>query len=71
MGLLTKTYFMECNVGKTDKTIRLALAIIIAGVGYYYKSWWGLVAIVPLLTGVISFCPLYKILGMNTCKKSK
>jgi Protein of unknown function (DUF2892) len=59
---------MECNVGKTDKLVRLVLAAAIAALGFYFKSWWGLVAIVPLLTGVISFCPLYKILGINTCK---
>jgi hypothetical protein len=59
---------MECNVGKTDKLVRYVLAIIIAIVGFYFKSWWGLVAIVPLLTGVISFCPVYKILRINTCK---
>ncbi len=60
---------MEVNVGKSDKLIRFILAIVIAIAGFYFKSWWGLVAIVPFLTAVISFCPLYKILGITTCKK--
>jgi Protein of unknown function (DUF2892) len=60
---------MEVNVGKSDKLIRFILAIVIAIPGFYFKSWWGLVAIVPLLTALISFCPLYKILGITTCKK--
>jgi hypothetical protein len=58
---------MKCNVGNTDKAIRLFLALVIGAVGFYFKSWWGLVAIVPLVTGLISFCPLYTILGLSTC----
>lgn len=58
---------MKCNVGNADKVIRLSLALVIAAVGFYVKSWWGLVAIVPLVTGLSSFCPLYKLLGFNTC----
>jgi len=58
---------MKCNVGNTDKAIRLFLAIVIGAAGFYVKSWWGLVAILPLVTGLTSFCPLYKFLGLNTC----
>lgn len=58
---------MKVNMGKTDRILRMILSIIIAGVGYYYKSWWGLVAIIPLLTSFIGFCPLYRLIGINTC----
>jgi hypothetical protein len=58
---------MKCNVGDINKVIRLFLAIVIGAVGFYIKSWWGLVAIVPLVKGLGSFCPLYTILGLNTC----
>jgi hypothetical protein len=57
---------MKCNVGNTDKLIRLSMALVIGAVGFYIKSWWGFVAILPLVTGLASFCPLYKILGLNT-----
>ncbi len=60
---------MKHNVGKADKIIRIILAIIIAGLGYYYQSWWGLVAIIPLATAFMNFCPLYPIFGISTCKK--
>jgi hypothetical protein len=62
---------MKHNVGKADKVIRIILAIIIAGLGYYYQSWWGLVAIVPLATAFMNFCPLYPIFGISTCKKKE
>lgn len=58
---------MKPNVGNTDKIVRITLAIVIAALGVYFKNWWGLVAIVPLVTGFISFCPVYKIFGVNTC----
>ncbi len=58
---------MTCNVGKTDRIVRYTLGLAIAALGIYFKSWWGLVALVPLLTGAILFCPLYKFFGLNTC----
>lgn len=58
---------MKTNVGKTDKMIRLFLALVIGGVGFYFQSLWGLVAFVPLLTGLINWCPLYSIFGINSC----
>ncbi len=61
---------MKINVGKTDRILRMILSIIVAGVGYYYKSWWGLVAIIPILTSFTGFCPLYRLIGMNTCASS-
>jgi Protein of unknown function (DUF2892) len=60
---------MECNVGNKDKSVRIALAIAIGALGLFYQSWWGLLALIPLITGLISFCPIYKIFGFNTCNK--
>jgi hypothetical protein len=33
--------------------------------------WWGLIGIVPLATGLLSWCPLYLPLGMSTCAHDK
>ncbi len=60
---------MKKNVGSIDKIIRVILAIIIGALGYYYQTWWGLVAIVPLATAFMNFCPLYPILGISSCGK--
>ncbi len=57
---------MKSNVGKTDRLVRLLVALAIAVMGVYFKSWWGLVALIPLITGAISFCPMYKFFGLNT-----
>lgn len=62
---------MKQNVGKTDRIIRMILSIIIAFAGYYYKTWWGLVALVPFITSFTGNCPLYSLFGMTTCEKEK
>ena len=68
---------MKSNMGAADKAIRIVLAIVFAGL-YITKLVEGTVGIallvlggVFLLTSVISFCPLYTLLGMNTCEKKK
>jgi hypothetical protein len=60
---------MICNVGKTDKIIRWIIGIIIASLGLYYKSWWGLLAIIPILTAIFGFCTLYIPFKISTCGK--
>jgi hypothetical protein len=68
---------MKSNMGSADKAIRIVLAIVFAGL-YITKLVEGTVGIallvlggVFLLTSVISFCPLYTLLGMNTSEKKK
>lgn len=58
---------MATNEGNVDRIIRVVLALIIFAAGWYFQSWWGLLGFVPLLTGAVGFCPLYRIFGINTC----
>jgi len=61
----------KVNEGTTDKVIRIVLGIaIIIIVGFVMKSWWGLIGILPLATGLAGRCGLYYLLGINTCKKA-
>jgi Protein of unknown function (DUF2892) len=64
-----KIFVMERNVGDKDKSVRIALGIAIGALGLIYQSWWGLLALIPLITWLISFCPLYKFFGFTTCNK--
>lgn len=65
------------NVGKTDRIIRLVLAIVLAVLWAFgvVQGWLGIVflvvAAVLLLTAVISTCPLYSLFGINTALKPK
>jgi hypothetical protein len=59
---------MKPNVGSLDRALRLILGCALLGAGYYFKSWWALIGIVPILTGLFRFCPAYLPIGLNTCK---
>ncbi|MFN7912282.1 MAG: DUF2892 domain-containing protein [Bacteroidota bacterium] len=68
---------MKKNMGNIDKIIRILVAIIIA-VLFFTKVITGTLGIVLLvlagvfvLTSLISFCPLYTLVGINTCSKDK
>ncbi len=60
---------MKQNVGNVDKIIRLVIGVVIAILGIYFKSWWGLIAIIPIATALFSFCPLYSPFKISTQKK--
>ncbi|MFA6403167.1 MAG: DUF2892 domain-containing protein [Salinivirgaceae bacterium] len=60
---------MKANVGKIDKIIRVILGLAISIVGLLNSSWLGLIGIVPILTAIISWCPLYVPFKINTSKE--
>ncbi|HNQ36639.1 MAG: DUF2892 domain-containing protein [Prolixibacteraceae bacterium] len=57
---------MKCNVGATDRLVRIIAGLVILLLGLVYKNWWGLVGLIPLLTGIFRFCPLYVPFKMST-----
>ncbi|MCE5250030.1 DUF2892 domain-containing protein [bacterium] len=59
---------MKRNVGTIDKVLRIIVGIVIIAVGFYFKSWWGVIGIIPIATGLIGYCMLYTIFGISTCK---
>lgn len=62
---------MKCNVGGTDRIIRIILGVVIILAGFYFKSWWGVVGILLIVTGLVRFCPAYIPFGFSTCKPDK
>ncbi len=54
------------NVGKVDSVIRFILGLVIIGLGLIYKNWWGLIGLIPIVTAVLHWCPLYLPLKINT-----
>lgn len=56
------------NAGTLDRTIRIVLGISLLTIAFVGpKTPFGYVGIVPLLTGIIGFCPLYRLVGLSTC----
>ena len=60
---------MKCNVGKIDRIIRIVIGLVIAIAGVIFESYWGLLGIGILATGIFGYCVLYLPLGINTNKK--
>lgn len=62
---------MQANVGGIDKVVRvIGGVILIALAATGTVGLWGWIGVVPLLTGLFNFCPLYSLLGIKTCKLS-
>lgn len=59
---------MLTNVGSTDRAIRLISGIAIITLGLYFKSWWGVLGLIPLITGLVKVCPIYSLLKFSSKK---
>ena len=63
---------MTKNVGAIDRTLRIVIGLaLIAGAATSTIGLWGYLGVVPLLTGLIGWCPPYAMLGFNTCSMKK
>jgi Protein of unknown function (DUF2892) len=65
---------MIINEGKTDRTLRIIAGIVLLGLTLVLEGnlrWLGLIGLVPLATGILGNCPVYTVLGMNTCSAQK
>lgn len=58
---------MKQNLGTADRAIRIVVGIAIIVLGIVLHSWWGLIGLLPIATGVFRCCGLYSLLGINTC----
>ncbi|OYZ17034.1 MAG: hypothetical protein B7Y35_03835 [Sphingomonadales bacterium 28-64-96] len=57
------------NEGTIDRVLRVGLGVaLIALVFVGPQTPWGWLGLVPLFTGLVGFCPLYRLVGVNTCK---
>ncbi len=59
---------MERNIGKSDRIIRSVIGVAVILAGVITQSWWGAIGVIPLLTSLAGFCPLYTLLKISTCK---
>jgi len=63
---------MKVNVGTPDRALRVVAGIALIGLAAGgVIGAWGYIGIVPLLTGLLRFCPAYTLLGLNTCPADK
>jgi len=59
---------MKANVGGIDRILRVAVgALLIVLAALNVIGVWGYIGVVLVATGLIRFCPVYPLLGINTC----
>lgn len=60
---------MTKNAGTLDRAVRIVVGLGLLGLAFFGpRTPWGYVGLVPLVTGLIGWCPVYLPLGINTCK---
>ena len=62
---------MHHNVGGIVQILRIVLGVVICTIGVIYNNWWGLVGLIPLVTGTMSWCRLYNLVGLSSLKISE
>ena len=65
------SFSVSFNVGSVDKLVRIIAGIGILSLIFLLEGnarWIGLIGIVPLFTGLVGYCPLYSLVGLNTCR---
>lgn len=60
---------MPRNEGTIDRALRVLIGLVLLSLVFVGpQTLWGLVGVVPLLTGLLGSCPVYTLLGLRTCK---
>ncbi|ATG73103.1 hypothetical protein CGX12_15355 [Zobellella denitrificans] len=60
---------MVKNIGSVDKALRILLGLVLIALVFVGpQTPWGWIGLIPLATGLINFCPLYRLLGISTGK---
>jgi len=63
---------LKINVGSIDRSLRIVVGLaLVAWAIFFSGPVWAWIGVVPLVTGLFKFCPLYTLLGMNTCPTNK
>ncbi len=70
---------MTTNMSNLDRGLRLIVGVVLialalglhdAGNAPASGLWWGWIGVIPLATAFIGWCPLYRVLGISTCKSA-
>jgi DUF2892 family protein len=58
---------MKANVGSVDKILRIVAGLALVAWALMGGPVWAWIGVVPVVTGLMGWCPAYTLLGMNTC----
>ncbi len=56
------------NVGGIDRVLRIVVGLVVLSLYFWGpQTPWALLGLIPLLTGLVGFCPAYRLFGLSTC----
>jgi Protein of unknown function (DUF2892) len=59
---------MGKNVGSVDRTLRIVVGLVLISLVFVGPATpWGWIGLIPLATALLGWCPLYTVLGIQTC----
>ncbi|MBI5790798.1 MAG: DUF2892 domain-containing protein [Sulfuritalea sp.] len=62
---------MKLNVGGIDRVLRIGAGLGLVAWAAMGGPVWAWIGVVPLATGAIGWCPVYPLIGLNTCPMKK
>ena len=61
---------LKINIGSVDRVLRVIVGLVLIALVFVGpQTPWGWLGVIPLVTGLVRFCPLYTLLGVNTCPR--
>ena len=62
---------MKKNIGLIDRILRIVVGLVLIALVFVGpQTPWGWIGVIPLVTAILSWCPLYTLVGVNTGAKS-
>jgi hypothetical protein len=63
---------MKTNEAGMDRALRVVIGLVLLSLVFFGPhTAWGWLGLVPLATGIVGFCPLYRLVGIDTCRLAK
>lgn len=63
---------IELNIHKIERIVRIVVGLALVSQAFTgMMNMWFLLGLIPLITGLVGWCPPYSLLGINTCKIGK
>ena len=63
---------MKTNEGVVDRSLRVVAGLVLIGLAVTGTiGVWGYIGVIPLVTGAVGMCPVYRLLGINSCPATR